>query len=114
MLLQIDSLKTKIVELEKQCGGGDTRLHQGDLQSSHKISPLFFVYMSEFWCVKYTGTKEDLTTIQEQHIDEKLPSGQDDAPMNYTPYIKYTKLQFKVKKRDFWILYCAISLFLFA
>ncbi|KAM4075704.1 hypothetical protein ACJW30_12G007500 [Castanea mollissima] len=66
----IDSLKTKIVELEKQCGGGDTRLHQ--------------------------GTKEDLTTIQEQHIDEKLPSGQDDAPMNYTPYIKYTKLEFKV------------------
>ncbi|KAL4594274.1 hypothetical protein ACB092_12G009000 [Castanea dentata] len=67
---EIDSLKTKIVELEKQCGGGDTRLHQ--------------------------GTKEDLTTIQEQHIDEKLPSGQDDAPMNYTPYIKYTKLEFKV------------------
>ena len=42
LLLQIDSLKTKIVELEKQYGGGDTRLHQGDLQSSHKISPLFF------------------------------------------------------------------------
>nr|POE76241.1 phospholipase sgr2 [Quercus suber] len=67
---EIDSLKTKIVELEKQCGGGDTRLHQ--------------------------GTKEDLTTIQEQHIDEKLPSGQDDASMNYTPNIKYMKLEFKV------------------
>ncbi|KAL4594280.1 hypothetical protein ACB092_12G009400, partial [Castanea dentata] len=67
---EIDSLRTKIVELEKQCGGGDTRLHQ--------------------------GTKEDLTTIQEQHIDEKLPFGQDDAPMNHTPYIKYTKLEFKV------------------
>ncbi|KAF3950278.1 hypothetical protein CMV_023941 [Castanea mollissima] len=66
----IDSLKTKIGELEKQCGGGDTRLQQ--------------------------GTKEDLTTIQKQHIDEKLPSGQDDAPMNHTPYIKYTKLEFKV------------------
>ncbi|KAF3945931.1 hypothetical protein CMV_027746 [Castanea mollissima] len=63
---EIDSLKTKIVELEKQCGGGDTRLHQ--------------------------GTKEDLTSIQEQHIDEKLPSGQDDAPMSYTPYIKIEPL----------------------
>ncbi|KAK7836390.1 phospholipase sgr2, partial [Quercus suber] len=40
---------TKIVELEKQCGGGDTRLHQ--------------------------GTKEDLTTIQEQHIDENCHLG---------------------------------------
>uniref|UniRef100_A0A2N9I6S3 DDHD domain-containing protein n=1 Tax=Fagus sylvatica TaxID=28930 RepID=A0A2N9I6S3_FAGSY len=67
---EIDSLKTKIVELEKQCGGGDTRLHQGN--------------------------KEDPATIREQPIDEKLPSVQDDAPKNYTPYIKYTKLEFKV------------------
>ncbi|KAK7852745.1 phospholipase sgr2 [Quercus suber] len=28
--------------------------------------------------------------------DEKLPSGQDDASMNYTPNIKYMKLEFKV------------------
>ncbi|KAB1210959.1 Phospholipase SGR2 [Morella rubra] len=65
---EIDSLKSKILELEKQYGDGDARLLQGN--------------------------GEVLATVQP--ICEKLPPGQDDAPRNYTPYIKYTKLEFKV------------------
>ena len=33
-----------------------------------------------------------------QSISEMLALGQDEAPKNYTPYIKYTKLEFKVHK----------------
>lgn len=44
--------------------------------------------------VTNAGNGEVLATVQP--ICEKLPPGQDDAPRNYTPYIKYTKLEFKV------------------
>ncbi|XP_059449528.1 phospholipase SGR2 isoform X1 [Corylus avellana] len=66
---EIGSLRAKIAELEKQ-SGGDATLHHGNM--------------------------EVLATTAKQPIDEKLPPGQDDAPKNYTPYIKYTKLEFKV------------------
>ncbi|XP_035544760.1 phospholipase SGR2 isoform X1 [Juglans regia] len=67
---EIDSLKTKIVKLEKQCRGGDRSLHQGNMEVP--------------------------ATIAKPLIHEKQLPGQDDAPKNYTPYIKYTKLQFEV------------------
>jgi hypothetical protein len=47
---------------------------------------------------------EALATTAKQPIDEKLPPGQDDAPKSYTPYIKFTKLEFKVKERRFLVL----------
>lgn len=34
------------------------------------------------------------TTLQK--FDKKLPLKLDDAPKSYTPYIRYTKLEFKV------------------
>ncbi|XP_028779744.1 phospholipase SGR2, partial [Neltuma alba] len=58
---EVNSLKTKLVELESH----------GSSQHS----------------------KEDLGSGK--HSYEKLPSAED-APKSYTPYIKYTKLQFKV------------------
>ena len=53
---------------------------------------------------------EALATTAKQPIDEKMPPGHDDAPRSYTPYIKYTKLEFKVKERRFLVL-CVISCF---
>jgi hypothetical protein len=47
---------------------------------------------------------EALATTAKQPIDEKLPPGQDDPPKSYTPYIKFTKLEFKVKERRFLVL----------
>lgn len=37
------------------------------------------------------------TNASKQPLSEKLPSVSDDRPRSYTPYIKYTKLVFKVK-----------------
>ncbi|XP_065870375.1 phospholipase SGR2-like isoform X2 [Euphorbia lathyris] len=65
---EIDSLKAKIAELESQCGYRDAivGLCQADSTSTKPLS-------------------------------EKLPPRLDDeAPKNYTPCIKYTKLEFKV------------------
>lgn len=69
---EIDSLKAKIAELELQCGAKDTRggLHQGNGDVDINAS--------------------------KQPLSEKLPSASDDRPRSYTPYIKYTKLIFKV------------------
>ncbi|XP_022718415.1 phospholipase SGR2 isoform X4 [Durio zibethinus] len=65
---EIDSLKAKIAELE-----------------SHNSEE----------------TSEDKETLMQkpptlQKFDQKLPSKLDDAPKSYTPYIRYTKLEFKV------------------
>ncbi|KAF3446704.1 hypothetical protein FNV43_RR11884 [Rhamnella rubrinervis] len=69
---EIDLLKVKIAEMEPQCGGGDRNrgLHQEN--------------------------KEVQATVPKQPISENLPLEQDDSPKSYTPYIKYTKLEFKV------------------
>uniref|UniRef100_A0A5B7B4E9 Putative phospholipase SGR2 isoform X2 n=1 Tax=Davidia involucrata TaxID=16924 RepID=A0A5B7B4E9_DAVIN len=40
------------------------------------------------------GNKEEITTMTSQ--PEKLPPGRNDMHRSYTPYIKYTKLEFKV------------------
>ncbi|KAL5543212.1 hypothetical protein UlMin_010922 [Ulmus minor] len=66
---EIDSLKVKI--FESQHGGQDGSLgwHEG---------------------------KEVPATVLKQPTPEKLPSGRDDSSMSYTPYIKYTKLEFEV------------------
>ncbi|KDP45614.1 hypothetical protein JCGZ_17221 [Jatropha curcas] len=69
---EINSLKAKIAELELQFNGRDTT---GCLHRENII---------------------DVATTQKQPIPEKLPSGLDDEPKSYTPYIKYTKLEFKV------------------
>ncbi|XP_062153849.1 phospholipase SGR2 isoform X4 [Alnus glutinosa] len=66
---EIGSLRDKIAELEKQ-SGGDATLHHGDM--------------------------EVLATTAKQPMYEKMPPGQDDASKTYNPYIKYTKLEFKV------------------
>ncbi|XP_057994716.1 phospholipase SGR2 isoform X2 [Hevea brasiliensis] len=69
---EIDTLKAKIVELESQCGG---KAISGGLHQENTV---------------------DIVSTTKQPISEKLPSGLDDAPKSYTPYIKYTKLEFKV------------------
>ncbi|GLT93880.1 hypothetical protein SLE2022_116500 [Rubroshorea leprosula] len=68
---EVDSLKAKIVELESQCKYGDT------------------------------GENKDViaTTLQKlasQKNECKLPLELDHTPKSYTPYIRYTKLEFKV------------------
>lgn len=67
---EIDSLRARIAELEKQSGAGDVTLHQGNVEA--------------------------LANTAKQSISEKLPPEQHDGPQSYTPYIKYTKLTFKV------------------
>jgi hypothetical protein len=47
---------------------------------------------------------EVLATTAKQPMYEKMPPGQDDASKTYNPYIKYTKLEFKVKERRFLVL----------
>ncbi|KAK9269952.1 hypothetical protein L1049_025525 [Liquidambar formosana] len=69
---EIDSLKSRITELESQSGGKDT---SGGL---------------------YQGNKGVHTIIPKQPISDKLPPSQDDTSKSYTPCIKYTKLEFKV------------------
>ncbi|WCJ19112.1 Phospholipase SGR2 [Euphorbia peplus] len=67
---EIGSLKAKIAELESQCGYRDA------------IVGL---------------CQEPVDSTSAKQLSEKLPPGLDDeAPKNYTPYIKYTKLEFKV------------------
>ncbi|KAJ6433711.1 hypothetical protein OIU84_017416 [Salix udensis] len=67
LMEEIDSLTAKIADLESKCGGGNAN-EKG----------------------KATENKP------KQSISEMLALGQDEAPKNYTPYIKYTKLEFKV------------------
>ncbi|KAG5233111.1 phospholipase SGR [Salix suchowensis] len=67
LMEEIDSLKAKIADLESKCGGGNAN-EKG----------------------KATENKP------KQSISEMLALGQNEAPKNYTPYIKYTKLEFKV------------------
>ncbi|XP_043810409.1 phospholipase SGR2 isoform X3 [Manihot esculenta] len=66
---EIDSLKAKIAELESQCDSKDTS------DGMHQVN---------------------VATTTKQPICENLPSGSDDTPKSYTPYIRYTKLEFKV------------------
>ncbi|KAJ6952358.1 phospholipase SGR2-like isoform X4 [Populus alba x Populus x berolinensis] len=67
LMKEIDSLKAKIAELEFKCGGGDASENGKATESMTK-----------------------------QPISKKLAVGLDEAPKSYTPYIKYTKLEFKV------------------
>ncbi|XP_062024723.1 phospholipase SGR2 isoform X1 [Rosa rugosa] len=69
---EIDSLKAKIAELETKCGGRDG-------------SPGL-----------YQENEEVLATSPQRSISEKLPPRQEGSTQSYTPYIKYTKLEFKV------------------
>ncbi|XP_030509544.2 phospholipase SGR2 isoform X2 [Cannabis sativa] len=65
---ELESLKVKIAELELQCDGEDRtmRLHKAP------------------------------TTVVKQPICNKLPADHHDSLKSYTPYITYTKLEFKV------------------
>ncbi|XP_062107910.1 phospholipase SGR2 isoform X2 [Humulus lupulus] len=69
---EVESLKVKIAELELQCDGEDRtmRLHQ-----ENETAP---------------------TTVVKQPICNKLPADHHDSLKSYTPYINYTKLEFKV------------------
>ncbi|KAL9382373.1 hypothetical protein Peur_025408 [Populus x canadensis] len=67
LMKEIDSLKAKIAELEFKCGGGDASENGKATESMTK-----------------------------QPISKKLAVGLDEASKSYTPYIKYTKLEFKV------------------
>ena len=49
--------------------------------------------------------------MPKQPISETLALGQDEAAKSYTPYIKYTKLEFKVHK--FLFLLFVISFYLY-
>ncbi|CAK7328847.1 unnamed protein product [Dovyalis caffra] len=80
LMEEIDSLKAKIAELESKCGGRDA---SGGLRQ-----------ITLFVCI----LENDKATENKpkQPISEMLALGQDEAPKSYTPYIKYTKLEFKV------------------
>ncbi|XP_061946303.1 phospholipase SGR2-like isoform X3 [Populus nigra] len=67
LMEEIDSLKAKIAELESKCGGENAN-------------------------EKGKATEN----MPKQPISETLALGQDEAAKSYTPYIKYTKLEFKV------------------
>ncbi|KAL3574143.1 hypothetical protein D5086_024756 [Populus alba] len=67
LMEEIDFLKAKIAELESKCGGENAN-------------------------EKGKATEN----MPKQTISETLALGQDEAPKSYTPYIKYTKLEFKV------------------
>lgn len=67
LIEEIGSLKSKIAELESKCDGNG---------------------LSENY--------EALPNNPEQPSPDKLPSNLDDAPKSYTPYVNYTKLEFKV------------------
>ncbi|GMN30671.1 hypothetical protein TIFTF001_002906 [Ficus carica] len=69
---EIHSLRIKIEELESQCGDGD------GIQRSQQEN------------------KEVLATTIKDPVPEQLPPEQDDSSKSYTPYINYTKLEFKV------------------
>ncbi|KAF4354904.1 hypothetical protein F8388_013853 [Cannabis sativa] len=68
---EIDTLKVKIAELESPCGGEDKSL---ELQQENK----------------------EVLETSVNPVSENLPAEHDDIPESYTPYIKYTKLEFKV------------------
>ncbi|XP_043809391.1 phospholipase SGR2 isoform X5 [Manihot esculenta] len=67
----IDSLRARIAELESQSSIKD--IH-GGLHQENTV---------------------DATAVKQQ-MSEKLPCVTDDEPKSFTPYIKYTKLEFKV------------------
>lgn len=67
LIEEIGSLKSKIAELESKCDGNG---------------------LSENY--------EALPNNPEQPSPDQLPSKLDDAPKGYTPYVNYTKLEFKV------------------
>ncbi|KAK9205153.1 hypothetical protein WN943_015420 [Citrus x changshan-huyou] len=67
LIEEIGSLKSRIAELESKCDGNG---------------------LSENY--------EALPNNPEQPSPDKLPSKLDDAPKSYTPYVNYTKLEFKV------------------
>ncbi|KAJ9167294.1 hypothetical protein P3X46_021958 [Hevea brasiliensis] len=69
---EIDSLKAKIAKLESQSSVRDIR---GGLPQENTV---------------------DIGTTTKQSISERQPSRIGDAPKSHTPYIKYTKLEFKV------------------
>ncbi|XP_024026506.1 phospholipase SGR2 isoform X3 [Morus notabilis] len=69
---EVNSLGVKIAELESQCGDGD---------SSRKV---------------HQEKKEVLSAMIKDPISEQLPPEEDDSSKSYTPYIRYTKLEFKV------------------
>lgn len=48
--------------------------------------------------------------MPKQPISETLALGQDEAAKSYTPYIKYTKLEFKVHKFLFLLFVISLSL----
>ncbi|KAM7524488.1 hypothetical protein LguiA_014390 [Lonicera macranthoides] len=42
------------------------------------------------------GNKQETTAVTNKPVSEKIPSGKNDTPKSFTPYINYTKLEFKV------------------
>ncbi|CAL5414291.1 unnamed protein product [Camellia sinensis] len=70
---EIDSLKARNTELEYQCGGKVK--YNDDTPLGNEVVP---------------------TTITNQPDSGKLPPGEIDMAECYTPYIKYTKLEFEV------------------
>ncbi|KAF6167109.1 hypothetical protein GIB67_041364 [Kingdonia uniflora] len=69
---EIELLKAKIAELESRCGGED-RVEKNN-----------------------QGDKEEDLDARKQSLPQKFAIEKDTATKNYRPYIKYTKLEFKV------------------
>ncbi|KAF8404347.1 hypothetical protein HHK36_009230 [Tetracentron sinense] len=68
---EVDSLKARIAELESKCAGKD---RSGEFCHGQEVH----------------------TTTSEQPSSQKFLPRKDDMPKSYRPYIKYTKLEFKV------------------
>ncbi|KAK6916123.1 DDHD domain, partial [Dillenia turbinata] len=69
---EINLLKARIAELESQCGARDTSSGSNE------------------------GNMELYAAEQNQFVSKTVSNGQDGKPKSYTPYIKYTKLEFEV------------------
>lgn len=56
-------------------------------------------------CITCTENEEVLATTPQRSMSEKLPPRQEGSTQSYTPYIKYTKLEFKVQEKEKCIVY---------
>jgi hypothetical protein len=64
---------------------------------SYFLKELLCFDISGLLCVACAENSEVLSSKSKQPTYEEPPPNLDDAPMSYTPHIKYTKLEFKVR-----------------
>lgn len=96
-LLQIDSLKAKIAELESYKSEDTSgmllqeNIYSWDYHLVHSLG--MWILMSYITENKEMLMQKPPTLLK---FDQKLPQKLDGASQSYTPYIRYTKLEFKV------------------